>query len=317
VPADLHDQLRQAAPQQVPDLDFDGLWRRHRRARSLRTAGGMAVAAVLVIVALSITPRTPTVTIEPAGPHGHTHSELIRKLVDALNARDTDAFIDLFDPEGAFNPRGNFRGSSSLFGNTQPVAQRHLVETWLAIIDAWGLEADLLACRPQDGPGRYVGGSVVGCAVATRWHTLSMEIHEGWSFEFADTKLLWWNSHIGTSADQGSLELLNLDPASRQLPLGYDGLEAWETWLEANHPDEAARYLNPREMPSCDGCDEFVDELAPDDPATATRLAPLLFGAKNDWTIDGQDFAPAGLIPYDPAHADAIAASIQTYLDQQ
>jgi hypothetical protein len=318
VPADLRDQLGQAAPQRVPDLDFDALWRRNHRARSLRTAGGMAIAAVLVMVVLSLTPRTPTVTIEPAGPHRETPSDVIRQLVDAINARDTDAFIDLFDPDGAFNPRGDFRGSASPFGNTQPVAQVSLVETWLVIIDAWGLEADLIACEAEDGPGRYAGGSVIGCVVATRWHTLSMEIHEGWSFEFADTGLLWWNSHIGTNdADQRSVELLDLDPASRVLPLGYAGLEAWEAWLEANHPDEAARYLNPRDVRSCDGCEQFVDQLAPDDPATATRLASLFFGAKNAWTVDGRDFAPAGLIPYDPAHADEIEASIRTYLSQQ
>jgi hypothetical protein len=318
VPADLHDQLDQAAPQRVPDLDFDRLWRRHRRARALRTVGGVTIAAMLAAVVLSITPRTPAVTIDPAGPPRDTHSDVIRKMVDALNARDTDAFIDVFAPDGAFNPRGDFHRSSSLFGNTQPVAQGHLVETWMAIIDAWGLEADLLACHAQDGPGRYAGGSVVACAVATRWHTLSMEIHEGWSFEFGDTGLLWWNSHIGTNVDgRRALELLNLDPRTRELPLGYDGLERWEAWLKANHPEDAARYLNPRQVPVCDGCDEFVDQLAPDDPARATRLAPLLFVAKNDWTINGHDFHPAGLIPYDPAFADEIETSIQTYLNQQ
>jgi hypothetical protein len=314
VPADLHDQLDQAAPQRVRDLDFDGLWRRHRRARSLRTAGGMVIAAVLVSVVLSITPRTPAVVIEPAGPHGDTHSDVIRTLVDALNARDTDVFIDAFDPDGAFNPRGDFRGSSSLFGNTQTVAQGHLVETWLAIIDAWGLDADLIACHAEDEPGRYAGGSVVGCVVATRWHTLSMEIHEGWSFEFGGSGLLWWNSAVGPNS---VLEHLNLDPPRRELPLGYDGLEAWEAWLEDHHPDDAARYLNPRQMPVCDGCDEFVDQLAPDDPGTAARLAPLFFGADSDWTINGHEFRPDGLIPYDPAFAAEIYASIQTYLNQQ
>jgi hypothetical protein len=70
-------------------------------------------------------------------------------------------------------------------------------------------------------------------------------------------------------------------------------------------------------VPSCDGCDGFVESLAPDDPERATRLAPLLFTAEHDWAVEGQIFAPFGLIPYDPAFADEIEASIRTYLSQQ
>jgi hypothetical protein len=313
VPTDLHVQLDQAAPQRVPALDFDGLWRRHRRARALRTASVVTIAAVLVVAVLSITPRTPAVTIDPAEPPRDTHSDVIRKMVDALNARDTDAFIDVFAPDGAFNPRGDFHRASSPFGNTQPVAQVPLVQTWLAIIDAWGLEADLIGCHTEAGPGQYAGGSVVGCAVATRWHTLSMEIHEGWSFEFGDTGLLWWNSSGGPAS---LLHQLDLDPDPRELPLGFDGLEAWERWLQTNHPEDAARYLNSRQVPVCDGCDEFVDQLAPDDPARAARLAPLFFGAKDDWTVNGHDFHPNGLIPYNPTFADEIEASIDAYLNE-
>lgn len=45
----------------------------------------------------------------------------------------------------------------------------------------------------------------------------------------------------------------------------------------------------------------------------ATR--PLLSGVERHWVISGYRFAPDGLIPYDPALAAEIDASIQEYLD--
>ena len=73
--------------------------------------------------------------------------------------------------------------------------------------------------------------------------------------------------------------------------------------------------LNPREAPACDGCDPLQDALAPGDPERAARLGPLLSSAKNDWSINGHRFWPRGLIPYDPAFADEIEASLQQFLD--
>jgi hypothetical protein len=49
----------------------------------------------------------------------------------------------------------------------------------------------------------------------------------------------------------------------------------------------------------------------------AAQLAPLPTGAELDWSIQGHDFAPYGLVPYDPAFADEIEASIQAYLDSR
>jgi hypothetical protein len=237
---------------------------------------------------------------------------VIRETVDAINARDTDALIGVFAPEGGFNARGQFDETSSLFRNHLPVADVDLVRAWVAIVDAWGLEAQLISCALRAGTGGYDGGAVVGCEVATRWHTLSMEITEGWGFELRGADLLWWDSMEGAD-----LELLDLEPPDRTLPLGYDGLEAWEAWLQANHPEDATRFLNPRETPpnDCDGCEEWVAGLAPGDPDRAARLAPLMWNARDGWTIDNRPFTPAGLIPYDPALADEIEASIQDYLD--
>jgi hypothetical protein len=231
---------------------------------------------------------------------------VIGRLVDAVNSRDADAFIDVFAPDGAFDPRGDFAASSSLFGRTQPVAQDAVVDAWMSIVDAWGLEADLTSCRTREPDGRYSdrADGFLACEVRTRWHTLSTEIAEEWRFELSGDELTWW-----------TYRLVDLDPRPRRLPLGYDGLEAWEVWLERTDPDAAARHLNPRTDEDCEGCDEFAASLAPDDPEFAARLAPLWWGAANDWQIDGHRFSPAGVIPYDPNWAEEIDASIQQYLD--
>ena len=133
-----------------------------------------------------------------------------------------------------------------------------------------------------------------------------MEVVEEWAFEFKGDELLFW-AH--TFSD--------LNPAQRSMALGFDGLEEWEAWLQTDDPQAAARFLNPRAWPpaNCDGCKDWQASLAPDDPQLAARLAPLLAGAEHDWEINGYLFWPDGLIPYDPAFADDIAASIQEYLD--
>lgn len=114
-------------------------------------------------------------------------------------------------------------------------------------------------------------------------------------------------------------EILDLNPPNRTLPLGYNGLEAWEEWLKANHPEAAARYLNPRPQ----GCQRLTWETEEDEHICeeswdeAGRSAPLLFsGAERGWSINGHDFSPDGYIPYNPAYADEIQASIQDYLEE-
>jgi hypothetical protein len=284
------------------------------------------VAAAVVLLAflpllLERTGEEPVATTLPTWDVPFEQMATIRQLVDAINGRDAEAFVDPFTTEGYFNPRGDFRESSSLYGQQQPVGQVPLVQAWMSIIQAWGLEADLLACNllteadeivglrgnwgwPRSGPG----ASLVRCDVATRWHSLSLEILEGWVYEFR-----------GTQLDNWGFVLLDLNPNERTLPLGYDGLEAWEAWLEANDPLSADRYLNPRlgpsDVPKCDGCEEWEAALAPNDPELAARLARLLWTAEKEWSIDGHEFAPGGFIPYDPALANEIEASIHEYLE--
>ena len=143
----------------------------------------------------------------------------------------------------------------------------------------------------------------VDCAVAVQWRELSLEIVEGWAFELRGKEVTWW----GSSADWNDLGPLDLDPSERTLPLGYSDLEAWETWLEANDPENASVWLNPRRTEEA-----VVDAIG--DPELAATVAPLLATAQNSWLISGHEFTPFGLIPYDPAFADEIQASIQEYL---
>jgi hypothetical protein len=239
----------------------------------------------------------------------------IDRLVAAINLRDVEDFVAAFSPEGVFDPRGDFQATQSLYGNSQPIAEQHLVAAWMSIVDAWGLDADLRSCSLKEdgerwqgavGMPRSGGDTVVVCEVATRWLTLSTEVVEEWAFEFEDDDVLFW-----------AYTFLDLTPAERSMPLDFEGLEEWEGWLEENDPRAAARYLNPRqEWPrNCDGCQEWQALLAPDDPDLAARLAPLLSAAERDWEIAGTRFSPAGLIPYNPAFADEIESSISDYLD--
>jgi hypothetical protein len=68
VPADLREALGGAAPRHVPGLDFDELWRRHRRARSRRTMTGVGAALLTVLVIGSVIQWGPSLDLQPAGP---------------------------------------------------------------------------------------------------------------------------------------------------------------------------------------------------------------------------------------------------------
>jgi hypothetical protein len=328
----IDERISHELKQQLPEVDESGVWERietaalaarHRRS-GLMAAASIAAVVVVVVgwIGLAQLDRSPLpVTSDPSqGIVPFEQMTTIRQVVGAINARDAEALIEAHTADGYFNPRGDFRESSSLFGQQLPVSQVHLVQAWMAIVDSWGFEAELLACNlvteaddaaglkefwgwPRSGPG----ATLARCDVASRWHRLSLEITEGWIFEFRGTRL-----------DNWGFVLVDLNPGERSLPLGYDGLEAWEAWLEANHPASADRYLNSRQSPGdvpCDGCEEWETSLAPNDPELAARLARLLSSAENGWSIDGHEFRPGGLIPYDPALADEIEASIHEYLD--
>ena len=285
--------------------------RRVRVRKTLSAAAAMAVMAAVATTGTLVLKSTVWTEAAPVLPADQTGQEseqgaVIRHVVDAINARDTDAFVDVFTSDGSFSPRGTFRASSGIMNNDHPVADAHLVKAWMALHEAWDLEVDLIACDEADRRPVYrisdTSDLRVHCEVATRWHTLSLEIRERWVYEFDGTKLVWLQL----------TGLLDLNPSERDLPLGYDGLEAWEEWLKAHHPGDAARYLNQRITgpPRCDGCREAWNSADP-------RLAPLLWPAKRSWSINGWEFEPNGLVPYDPKFADEIEVSIQAFLNDR
>ena len=318
------------------ERDLGLVWRSRSMTMYVRVAAVIATVAVAGLAALYAfgygpnigsgptaeptplpTPTTSPAAVQPdlgPDPVSVERMAVVRRHVDAMNTKDAVAFIGAFLPEGVIGPGGDFRGSSSLFGNSLPIADADLVGAWMAINRAWGFEAEIIACNQDPGAPisfGYGAGTgdpmVVNCEMATRWHGLSLEITEVWSYEFHGARVGHWG-----------FTLLDLNPPDRALPLGYDGLEAWEAWLQATHPESAARYLNPRisEAPDCDGCQGWWESQAPGDPDRAAQLAPLLWSAENDWEIQGHDFSPHGLIPYDPAFADEIEASIHDYLEE-
>jgi hypothetical protein len=242
------------------------------------------------------------------------------QLVRDVNERDADTFIDRFTADGVFSPGGSFSEASTtgLIGNLQPVEDADLVRAFMSILDGWGLDANLESCEGQAiSPATNASGvdTLVQCRVSTGWTALNLEVIEDWQLELAGGKVHSWKR----MSSQQELDLVDLNPRER-FPLGYDDLEAWEAWLQENHPDDAARFLYPRAtVGDCDGCTpvEDLSLIAPGDPERTARLGPLVSPAQSRWTVDGHEFRPNGFLPYDPAYNEEIQASIEEYLSSR
>ena len=322
-----------------------------RRAVSGRTgmprlvAAFATVAAVVVLaaVALRIYAGDPlpdvgvpglTPSTRSASPTASVPAEqmsIIARHADAVNNRDAEAFVDVFAADGAFDPRGTFDASSSLFSDSQPIADRSLVDAFMEIQEAWGFEAEVVACDELSRSefirlyGQHQDGidMTVHCAVKSRWQALALEVSESWYYEFNGTQLMWWGQTVRDAT-----------PAGREMALGMDGLLEWEVWLESRDPDAAARLLNPRVYPVTVPCGDgvvFADEIH---TTTAPPLPPCEWSSDNvdveqitsgerygrgqdGWVIGGESFVPFALVPYDPAKAADIAASIREFLNEQ
>lgn len=150
---------------------------------------------------------------------------VIGQVVDAITGRDAQLLSSSFAPDGSVTLLQVASDGSEETALTVPVRTEDLVAVWTGTVEAWDLEAELRSCRSDSE-------STVRCAVATRWHTLQVEIAEEWVFAFDRTRLT-------------SLETIRLDqdPPDRRLPLRYGDLKSWESWVEATHPDQAARLL--------------------------------------------------------------------------
>jgi len=288
--------------------------------------GGVEVRGLDDLIYEPVTRGNFTLGTVPPAKQEVAQMPIIRQMTNALNAKDTDTFMDLFVRNGWFQPRELFLGNRDTEGlriKNDPAS----VEAWMAINEAWELEAEVIGCTSEPAsppewnefpPSRASARRdvFVGCEVTTRWHTLSLEVTEEWLYEFDGTTLLTW----GTG-------LLDINPPDRTLPLGVDGLLDWESWLKANRPEDAGRYLSSRwtgpkrddymepPYPACahgGPCpDEWIDNRNVWDN---TKFAPFANTAEAQWSINGQDYAPSGLVPYNPALADEIEASIQAYL---
>jgi hypothetical protein len=163
----------------------------------------------------------------------------------------------------------------------------------MAINDVWGFEAEVISCSTDPPEPVNVGPATdawIDCEIASRWPKLSLEVTERWQFELRGERLVHWQPVP-----------LAVDPPERELPLGLSGLEDWEAWLASNHPEDAARWLNPSA--------EAAPGLSPQARAAVE--------ARDTWVIDGLDFRPTRLVPYDPAFAKAIEASIDDYLEER
>ncbi len=139
--------------------------RRHQRQRNRRTgttlAGLLLVAAVVGGVLRTVgsdpgdtrvtSDDTPSDEARPSTVAPAAQMESVRDMVDAINTRDTDAFLGTFAPQGSFDSRGDFRESTGvpMFGHRLNVRDVDLVSAFLDIVDAWGLEAELVACAPR------------------------------------------------------------------------------------------------------------------------------------------------------------------------
>ena len=262
----------------------------------------------------SVSP-TPSPSATPAADTERLSG--IQSLVDAVNRADTERFQSTFAAGASFTTAGHFHVNQPLFPEIVAVAKSDQVEAWLGVLQTWGLDAEVRSCHPVLAADAYrmhdlADPIYIECEVAARWRTLSLEVVESWQFEFDDQKLMHWRR-----------EALVLDPVERELPMGYRGLEEWEGWLGATRPVSAERLLNERDYDIDCGldwttvtppCAEGMQSLAPGDPERGFRLARVRGTTDHSWFINGLEFSPTGFIPYDPANADEIEASILAFL---
>jgi hypothetical protein len=148
---------------------------------------------------------------------------VVAQIVDAVNGRDVGALRILLSADATVVlPQMSSDGRNEVAASDWKVSIENFVAVWVGGLAAWDMEADLGKCRVETT-------STIRCAVTTRWHVFQVEIGEEWTFVFDAGELT-------------RLEMARVDPnpTNRSLPLGYDDLRSWESWLEVTHPDQAA-----------------------------------------------------------------------------
>jgi hypothetical protein len=153
---------------------------------------------------------------------------VVGQVIDAVNHRDRQSLLTSLAGDAVLEfpwVRSDPGREGDVYMVARNVAEPSFLGVWVGTHERWGLEARLGGCRAPTA-------STVVCAVASRWHTLQMEMGEEWTFEI----------------DAGRVTRLRMvrvdpDPPERQLPLGLNGLASWEAWLRETHPAQADRLL--------------------------------------------------------------------------
>ena len=175
---------------------------------------GLLLAAMVAALAIGSWSRLPS-TGEPA---------VIGQLVDAVNASDVPALRSSFGVgANVVLPHIRSDGLQEEAASDWEVSTDDFLEAWMIHIDAWDMEAELRSCQAE-------AGSTFRCDVTTRWHVMQVEIGETWSFELD-----------GPQVVRLEMDRVERSPTNRTLPLGYDDLASWESWLEETDPELAAR----------------------------------------------------------------------------
>ncbi|MDP9145503.1 MAG: PQQ-like beta-propeller repeat protein [Actinomycetota bacterium] len=236
----------------LPQVDEHGAWDRIQTAATVKRRR-RAITLVTVTVAalgLFVGPLVVSDDAPTAAEVSPVQMDVVLQTVAAANSRDENGLRRLFAEDALFSPVEQW--------GSKAVAEPSLLGAWMENLEAWGLEGDVTQCRSASAG--------VDCEVRARWHTLSAEAVEEWSFAFD-----------GDRIQTLIIRRVDLDPGDRILPLGLGELDAWEDWLQRS------------------------------DPVTADRLIPDIETSR----------LIASFLGYDPALADEIGESIQTYLSQR
>lgn len=184
--------------------------RRRRRAPILATAAAATLVVMFVGLVLRNNDVPTAAEVSPA------QIEAIRQTAAAANSQHEEILRRLF-AEGAEVDTGTQWGPV-------PLTEPDFVDAWMYNLGAWGFEGEVTGCR--------AAAASVDCEVRARWHTLSSEAVEEWSFVFD-----------GDLIRTLTISRVDLDPGDRLLPLGLGELDDWEDWLEASDPATAHRLI--------------------------------------------------------------------------
>jgi hypothetical protein len=192
-------------------------WRNALAVLTLLIVIGLLLAGMVAALVIGSWPR-PLITGELA---------VIGQVVDAVNSRDVAALRSSFAagatvglPQIRSDGLQEDAASDSDWGVSTELG---FLESMMAHIAAWDMEAELRSCQPE-------AESTFRCDVTTRWHVMQVEIGEEWTFEIE-----------GPEVTRLEMARVEPSPTNRTLPLGYDDLASWESWLEETHPEQAAR----------------------------------------------------------------------------